>query len=303
MNAPDFTQASQEALGFLHSRLGMDLWMVTRTDHEDWIVLSARDTAYGIQDGDTFRWADSFCSRMVTGDGPRVAPDANSVAAFDDCGIRRGREIGAYLGVPLRNDRGELFGTLCALARQPVAPSIAQELPMVELFADMLSGLLSAELQTAALTRDAETHRGEQHTDALTGLANQRGWDIAVAAEEERCRRYGASACVIAVGLPTGSADEDADTRLLHAAQVLRQIVRRPDTLARVDEHLLLILGVECTSAEALALLRRLDQGLGRAGIASALGMAMRHRTSGLRDACDHAVAAMEEHQADRARS
>ena len=302
MNAPDFTKASKEALGFLHSRLGMDLWMVTRADHEDWIILTAHDTTYGIQDGDTFRWADSLCSRMVTGDGPRIAPDARDIAAFADCGIRRGREIGAYIGVPLRNGQGELFGSLCALAREPVAPAITQELPMVEVFAEMLSGLLSAELNTASLAREAEAQRGELHTDALTGLANQRGWDIAVAAEEERCRRYGASACVIAVGLPPAAPGEEAEDRHLRAAQALRQIVRRPDTLARVDERLLLILGVECTSAEALALLRRLDQGLGRAGIHCALGMAMRHRTTGLRDACEHALAAMEEHQADRMR-
>jgi hypothetical protein len=201
MNAPDFAGASREVLSFLHQRIGMDLWMVTRADNEDWVVLAAEDHSYGVKQGDVFRWADTFCSRMVRGDGPRVAPRAIDVPAYAALPITRQLPIGAYVGVPLVDTEGQLFGTLCGLNPQPMPASIVAEQPMVEVLADMLSGLLSAELSTSALTREAETARSEALTDALTGLANRRGWEVALAAEEERCRRYGATACVVAIEL------------------------------------------------------------------------------------------------------
>lgn len=60
---------------FLHGRLGFDLWMVTRVEGDDWIVLETEDHGYGVTPTSVFRWADSFCSQMVAGRGPRLYPD------------------------------------------------------------------------------------------------------------------------------------------------------------------------------------------------------------------------------------
>jgi diguanylate cyclase (GGDEF)-like protein len=142
-------------------------------------------------------------------------------------------------------------------------------------------------------------------------LANPRGWEAALAVEEERCRRYGATACVVAMELdgmlglsdsPSAAAREAYDAALLRAAQALRQTVRRPDTLARLDGNRFAVLGVECTTAEAMALLRRLELGLQGAELSAALGLAMRNRSSGLADTFERAVAAMDEHREARAR-
>ena len=309
MNAPDFAGASREVLSFLHQRIGMDLWMVTRADNEDWVVLAAEDHSYGVKQGDVFRWADTFCSRMVRGDGPRVAPRAIDVPAYAALPITRQLPIGAYVGVPLVDTEGQLFGTLCGLNPQPMPASIVAEQPMVEVLADMLSGLLSAELSTSALTREAETARSEALTDALTGLANRRGWEVALAAEEERCRRYGATACVVAIELDgmkspgvSPVARDAHETLLIRAAQALRQTVRKPDTLAHLDDDRFVVLGVECSTAEAMALLRRLEHSVQGAELSAALGMAMRDRSSGLFDTFDRAIDAMVEHRDARAR-
>jgi diguanylate cyclase len=309
MNAPDFAGASREVLSFLHQRIGMDLWMVTRADNEDWVVLAAEDHSYGVKQGDVFRWADTFCSRMVRGDGPRVAPRAIDVPAYAALPITRQLPIGAYVGVPLVDTEGQLFGTLCGLNPQPMPASIVAEQPMVEVLADMLSGLLSAELSTSALTREAETARSEALTDALTGLANRRGWEVALAAEEERCRRYGATACVVAIELDgmkspgvSPVARDAHETLLIRAAQALRQTVRKPDTLARLDDDRFVVLGVECSTAEAMALLRRLEHSVQGAELSAALGMAMRDRSSGLFDTFERAIDAMVEHRDARAR-
>jgi diguanylate cyclase (GGDEF)-like protein len=309
MKAPDFAGASREVLSFLHQRIGMDLWMVTRADNEDWVVLTAEDHGYGVKQGDVFRWADTFCSRMVSGDGPRVAPRTADVPAYADLPFARQLPIGAYVGVPLVDGEGQLFGTLCGLNPQPMPAALVNEQPMVEVLADMLSGLLSAELATTALAREAETARSEALTDALTGLANRRGWETALAAEEERCRRYGATACVVAIELDglkapgvSWAARDAYDAVLVRAAQALRQTVRKPDTLARLDDDRFVVLGVECTTAEAMALLRRLEQGVQGAELSAALGMAMRNRSSGLFETFERAIDAMVEHRDARAR-
>ena len=309
MKAPDFAGASREVLSFLHQRIGMDLWMVSRADNEDWVVLTAEDHGYGVKQGDVFRWADTFCSRMVRGEGPRIAPRAVDVPAYAELPFTRQLPVGAYVGVPLVDGEGQLFGTLCGLNPQPMPAAIVDEQPMVEVLADMLSGLLSAELSTTALTREAETARSEALTDPLTGLANVRGWETALAAEEERCRRYGATACVVAIELDglkapgvSWAARDAYDAVLVRAAQALRQTVRKPDTLARLDDDRFVVLGVECTTAEAMALLRRLEHGVQGAELSAALGMAMRNRSSGLFDTFERAIDAMVEHRDARAR-
>jgi diguanylate cyclase (GGDEF)-like protein len=306
MKAPDFADASREVLSFLHQRIGMDLWMVTRTDDEDWVVLQVEDHGYGVKQGDVFRWADTYCSRMVRGDGPRVAPCVADVPAYAALNFTRELPVGAYVGVPLVDAQGQLFGTLCGINPQAMPAAMADEQPMVEVLADMLSGLLSAELSTSALTREAQTARSEALTDALTGLANRRGWEVALAAEEERCRRYGATACVVAIELDgmkaPGLSAVTHDAALVRAALALRQTVRKPDTLARLDDDRFVVLGVECTTAEAMALLRRLEQGVQGAELSAALGMAMRNRSSGLFETFERAVDAMVEHRDARAR-
>jgi diguanylate cyclase (GGDEF)-like protein len=313
MKAKDFAATSKEALAFLHARLGLGLWMVTRADEEDWIILAAVDHTYGIDElvanGVAFRWADTLCARMVRGDGPHVAPRVADVPAYASAPLARRLRIGAYVGVPLVDAEGRLFGTLCGFHPDEMPASLLGEQRLVEVIADLLSGLLGAELHASALAREAEAARGEALVDPLTGLSNRRAWDLALASEEERCRRYGAPACVVVIefdGPSPEGADEDQIRAarvalIMGAAQALRQTVRRPDTLARLDDGMFVVLGVECNNAEAMALLLRLEQGLQSAGIAAAMGMAMRNRTERLEDAFRRARDAMDEHAHARA--
>ena len=97
----DFPTAATAVLEFLQDRLGFDLWMVTRTVGDDWIVLQVADKGYHVNSGDVFKWSDSFCSRMVTGVGPRVAPSTDDIACYAVAPIRDRVTINAYIGVPL----------------------------------------------------------------------------------------------------------------------------------------------------------------------------------------------------------
>ena len=66
-NFRDFEDAGKAILEYLHNHLGFNLWMITRTEGNDWIVLQAKDSGYGVKAGQVFNWADSYCSKMVLG--------------------------------------------------------------------------------------------------------------------------------------------------------------------------------------------------------------------------------------------
>jgi len=89
--------------------------MVTRTKGDDWIVLHAEDHGYGVENDAVFKRADSFCSQMVQGLGPSMASDSDLMPAYASAPIGKQVKIGAYVGVPLSDADGSLFGTLCAI--------------------------------------------------------------------------------------------------------------------------------------------------------------------------------------------
>jgi len=111
----NFEEAVQAVLESLHERLGFQLWMFTRVEGEDWIVLEAVDYGYSVKSGNVFHWSDSFCSRMVRGEGPRVAPNSQQIQAYVEAPIGQQVDISAYIGIPLCHADGTLFGTLVVI--------------------------------------------------------------------------------------------------------------------------------------------------------------------------------------------
>lgn len=295
----DFEAASRAVLAFLHQRFGFGLWMVTRTEGDDWIVLQSEDHGYGIQPGMVFLWAHSFCREMVQGHGPRIAPDAQAVPAYRNAPIAQQIPIQAYVGVPLTQADGSLFGTLCGIdpARQPA--SLLQEQGLIELLGNLLSGLLQAELRLAQEARRSELLALEAHTDAQTLLANRRAWDEQLAREEDRCRRYGHPAAVLVIDLDglkqvNDSAGHAAgDALIAQAARALRQAARETDTVARLGGDEFGILAVECDTAGAQALLERTRQSLAEHQVQASVGLANRMPASGLLGAWKSADARM----------
>ena len=295
----NFEDASRAVLSFLYRRMGFGLWMVTRTEGEDWIVLQSEDHGYGVKEGTVFRWADSFCSRMVEGRGPRVAPDSEKVPAYAAAPIGRQVKIGAYVGVPLRQANGDLFGTLCAIDPRAQPAAITGELELIELLAGLLSALLATELQEAKEHRRAERAEAEALTDGLTGLYNRRGWDRLLRAEEDRCRRYGHPACVVAADLNElkrindTEGHEAGDAVIVRTGTLLRKAARAQDVVARLGGDEFGILGVECDRRGAEALISRVRTDFKHAGVEIALGMAMREPGPGLEVAWGQADEAM----------
>jgi diguanylate cyclase (GGDEF)-like protein len=266
----DFPSACSAVLEYLHRKIGFDLWMVTRVEGEEWIILQVEDHGYGVAPGSVFRWADTFCYEMVKGAGPNIAPRVDCVKVYADAALGRNVRIGAYVGFPLTREDGSLFGTLCAVHPAPQPPAITAEQPLIALLTRMLSTVLAADLRTADGARREERIAAQKFLDPVTDLYDARGWAMLLSAEEARCRAYGSAACVIAVDIAAQleratqqqRGARAGDEMLRIAARCITAVTREHDVVARVAPGSFAVLAVECDRAGAKALVARLNDSL-----------------------------------------
>jgi diguanylate cyclase (GGDEF)-like protein len=304
----DFAAASRAALELLQDQLGMGLWMVTRTAGDDWIILGAsnREARYAVSDGDVFRWSDSFCSRMVRGEGPNIAPCAAEVASYRDAPIARQLPIGSYVGIPLRTAAGELFGTVCAIDPEERTTALEAAAPLLDVIGRLLATVLDRDLRLGAEARRAERAEAAAMRDELTGLWNRRAWEQLRASEESRCRRYGHSACVLSIDLDGLKAVNDTeghgagDQLLRRAACALRNGVREQDVVARVGGDEFAVLLVECLEEQGRIVQGHHREGLDCERVSASIGFARREPVRGLDHAWSHADEAMYEEKRAR---
>ena len=61
----NFQEAGQAVLHYLHQKFGFDLWMITRVEGNDWIVLQSEDHGYDVKPGRVLtgqiRFAPTWC--------------------------------------------------------------------------------------------------------------------------------------------------------------------------------------------------------------------------------------------------
>lgn len=299
----NFEQASKAVLAFLHQRLGLSLWMVTRTEGDNWIVLSVEDDFYQVESGAVFKWTDSFCSRMVEGLGSRIVPDVAQSPVYLQAPIGQQVPIQAYVGVPLVDKHGLLFGTLCAIDPQPQNTSIEQELSLVELCARLLMSILECDMQKMEAQRRAERSEQEALRDGLTGLYNRRAWDNFLMQEELRCSRYGYSAAVFVIDLDNLKYINDTlghiegDHLLKKTAQCLKSVVREQDIVAKIGGDEFVIMAVEADEKAVIDIAHRLQEALTIQQVSASLGFDVRHPTHGIIHAWNHADRKMYVHK------
>lgn len=297
---PDFKQVGKKTLKFLQEQFGFNLWMITRTEGDDLIVLSSNEQAddalhYGINEGEVLKWHDTICARMTAGEGPRVAPQVSLIPSYQSAPINQVMGIGAYIGVPLTNEDGSLFGTLCAFNPTTAVEEITEAQPIIEMMAGLLSCVLIAELKAQDALRRAERAETDATRDGLTGLYNRLGWSRLLAKEENRCARYGAPACVFNIDLDNLKTINDnqghaaGDALLMKAADALIEATRTSDVVARLGGDEFCVLGIECDYKFARVIEKRIRKCLAKAGVEASVGLAMRNPGQGLIVACAEA--------------
>lgn len=299
----NFEEAGQAVLKFLYQKFGFNLWMITRTEGDDWIVLQSEDNGYNVQPGQVFRWADSFCSHMVQGKAPRIAPRSEDIPLYVNAPIAKQVEIKAYIGQPLTKEDGSLFGTLCAIDPKPQSDAITKEAGLIDLLGQMLSYILQGELREVEQIRQRERFKEEALNDSLTGLFNRRAWDNLIGLEEERCKRYGHPTAILMIDLNNLKTVNDSlghtagDELIQKAATALKGCVRSNDIVARLGGDEFAILSIENNQVNAENLVNRVLQVFAEANISAAIGLAMRNPLNGLLKALQEADEKMYVHK------
>ena len=131
--------------------------------------------------------ADSLCTVTVAERGPLVVQDTRSDARVAQLAPVTSGAVGAYLGVPLTVDGGEIVGALCAFG-----PASRSWTPQDVALLEELAGAVVAQLELQALTGEFE--------------ASRLRWEMAIEAAEVGS---------FDVDLPTGRLDWDARMQTL----------------------------------------------------------------------------------------
>ncbi|MDO9456242.1 diguanylate cyclase [Nocardioides sp.] len=298
----DFDAASHLVLQYLEAHVPMALWAVTRVENErqTFIQLNATD-AYAVQRGGSVTWQDSYCYQMVSGLGPTVAPDAQSVPAYAASTFNDTFTVGAYAGSPIHEPSGSVFGVLCGVdpTRKSLDGELSQAAPLLALLGQLLSMVLAADR-----TRDESAYAVFEatlaaETDALTGLFNLRAWQRILAEEQERFDRFADPTVAVVLDLDLlktvndTQGHEAGDRYIQLAASALSGSVKDRDVVARLggDEFAVLLRG--CTEAEAVHVVDRIYAALADVGVAGSIGWAPISVLRGFPDALAQADAAM----------
>ncbi len=298
---PGFAVAADAVVSDLHRRFGLGLWMVTHVDDDRQVVVASAGPWGGLASpGVAFSWAQSFCLRMVTHDGPVAEPDVQRSPGYGPIAVGSLARVHAYVGVPLLSGEGRLFGTLCAFAGAPQPKTMSTMLEPATLLGRLLSTLVAGEQFAADRSQEAAAAYALAEQDPITGLRNRRGWEAALLLEEQRSRWYGAPVGVLSLGLTSapgmatgigGPAGDHLGDATLEACATVLQSIRRPgDTLCRVVAGEFAVLAVECDVICMRALAAQLRVRLRSAGLAASVGIAGRQPQETLEQAWRRAI-------------
>lgn len=299
----NFEEACCAVLTFLNQRFGFRLWMITRTEGDDWIILQTKDQGYNIKPGQVFPWSDTLCSQMVQGKAPRIAPRSQDIPEYANAAVNKLADIKAYIGQPLMKEDGSLFGTLCAIDPQPQPEELVKEESLISLLGQMLSYILQGELREIEHIRQSERFKEEALTDSMTGLFNRRGWDKLLTLEEDRCKFYGHPAAIIMIDLNDLKSINDnsghiaGDNLIQKTASTLSKCVRSNDIVARLGGDEFAVLSIENNLINATGLANRILQAFEEANISAAIGIAVRNPSYGLLTAMHEADKKMYQHK------
>ena len=257
-----FTEFVDTQLLDLQSRFGMAMWFLTRRRGEDWLLLNVCGEGYDLDQGDMLAWRDSICHRRVNDLGPLVCPDVNREEAYRNAPVTDQLAIRAYVGLPLRDHTGALFGTLCALSPEPREDLDRDD---VQAALKRQARLLETALvwNLAGLDQQRVTEFFEEESrDPETGLLDDAGWLRILDGERQRCRAYGLGAMVLKVH---GVRLDDEQRQLV--ADSLAALIRHQDMAAYLGSDQFAILLPENTPSCADQVRDRLLDALNAKGI------------------------------------
>lgn len=133
----------------------------------------------------------NFIRQVLEGGEPLVVPDVQQHPVFGNAEFPPSGTLRGFAGVPVQSTGGEVSGALCLFDREPIAfdaralDALAETGRRLALELDLNRERVDSRERFSALSRLALT-------DQVTGLANRRGGEEALAREVARARRTGA---------------------------------------------------------------------------------------------------------------
>lgn len=284
------------------------VWMVTRVVGDDWNVLVVDDSLGEVKPGAVFHWPDTYCSRMVQGLGPCFAPDSQAVPVYATAEVNKVMHIGSYIGQPLVGSDGALLGTLCAVDSAPREEFTPAQMHLVQTISRTMGTLMAGKMTLEQLRQAEANLRYLAELDALTGLSNRHGWELALADEEAALQSLGENAMVMMVDLDGLKQANDTmghafgDQYIRNAAHTLRRQLREGDIVARLGGDEFGVIVRNTSTREADKLHERVKAAFVEAGVQASTGFAMRLSFRTLPEALEVADARMYEDKLRRKR-
>ena len=235
----------------------MSLWMLTRVVDNDWVVIQSQGSDYDVHQGDVFSWVDSYCCRMVQGDGPMVSANSSLDAVYSQTPIHQALQINGYVGIPVYESSGNFFGTLCALQPEPMSAEqeqkIQQNFKQIELLSMLLVSIYHQERLLMEQKAHTEHYQCLAQFDELTKLYNRTGWKCRREALQKAMSEFALSVTLVVFDLNNLKQINDSighhagDNLICAFASTLESYACREDVLVRLggDEFLWCLVDLE----------------------------------------------------------
>ncbi|GAA3232390.1 hypothetical protein GCM10017691_26960 [Pseudonocardia petroleophila] len=254
-----FEEACRQVVAHLKAEIPFACWSVTLFDDDHQVHLWLDDDFYGLRRGHAQPLSETFCQYMVAGLAPQLAPDAMSVPRYAAAAEAAGMSIGAYAGVPIRDDDGELFGTLCGFDPEVRGEDLLRHGPLLRLMAGLLGRTEHVERrQNEAVVAVDELRWSAMH-DPVTGLASRSVFLDALADRAARADAVGPQPALVllsagALRRVNAAHGEAVGDRLLSVvAQRLSEVLHPFDTVSRLagEEFAILVHDAAALAATA----------------------------------------------------
>lgn len=236
-----FEAAAKEILQYLHHQFGFDLWIVSRIEGDDAIIVQAIDRRFGLRPGKALKWSDLICKRMAEGLGPNIVPSLNDAPSYQSAPQVADFSVEAYVGFPLCDSDGHIFGTLSGIATEPQPKEIEQSRETFAIYSKILSTLLSMDLQLKSRRVDVPNLDIDQLVDSETGLLSRTAWERFLAAQERRARELAGNYYVAKVGEL-----EPPPNSIVKISQFLRDSLGASVVMAKANSQEILLFIPDC---------------------------------------------------------
>lgn len=290
---PTVTQTSRfkaecdSVLEKLRARYEFQLWIISRTDGLDCIILNALDLGYGFKSGQTFRWLDTLSARAVRGEAPSIAPCTDNCPAYMTAPMYNRCPIKSFIAVSITDELGNLIGTVSAADPNPMDPKICKESRRIESEVAKIRGAILDEICRYEMSQDI-SYSNALKLDPIFGFGNTESWHTVMDQEEFYAQSLGNS---LAVGVIRLVPPYTRETEAL-ACQAIRSSIRSRHPVARTAPGEFSMILTNCSQIRIVAISSKIRQEFQQRKIGFEIGFSKRNFETGVIAAWHNALIA-----------